>query len=313
MSIPSFPKVFAIGTRHTYRIFDNPVEITEKIDGSQFSFGVIDGVLHMRSKGATVTYGDGNKMFHEAAEYVHGLFEEDKLPPNLVFHGEYLQKPKHNSLKYATIPKNHIMIYAVRNLDNDTMYDQHSIIRKFAYELDLEAVPLIYEGMAPEQDTGEWMLEMFKDKESVLGGAMMEGIVVKNYEICQNPNDLTLINGSVLPVLVGKYVSEAFKETHKLDWTKANPSKQEQFWKAFKSEARWEKAIQHLKEKDVLVGEPKDIGPLMKEIMRDIEEEEIDNIKEALWRINRDEVFRIARNGFPEWYKERLVQEAFDE
>lgn len=41
--IKAFPKIFALGTQYTEGIFDSEVEITEKIDGSQFNFGKIEG------------------------------------------------------------------------------------------------------------------------------------------------------------------------------------------------------------------------------------------------------------------------------
>lgn len=49
--ISAFPKIFAIGTKYIDSIFDNEVEITEKVDGSQFAFGKIDGEVYCRSKG----------------------------------------------------------------------------------------------------------------------------------------------------------------------------------------------------------------------------------------------------------------------
>ena len=46
----SYPKVYALGHPATKDIFSGEVLVEEKIDGSQFSFGVIDGVLRTRSK-----------------------------------------------------------------------------------------------------------------------------------------------------------------------------------------------------------------------------------------------------------------------
>ena len=54
--IPPFPKIFTIGTRYVQNIFDDEVEITEKIDGSQFCFGKINSTVYVRSKGATLYF-----------------------------------------------------------------------------------------------------------------------------------------------------------------------------------------------------------------------------------------------------------------
>ena len=43
--IHSYSKVYQIGHKVIRDIFNDEVLIEEKIDGSQFSFGVIDGVL----------------------------------------------------------------------------------------------------------------------------------------------------------------------------------------------------------------------------------------------------------------------------
>jgi hypothetical protein len=49
--IKAFPKIFAIGQDYIKDIFDGEVEVTEKIDGSQFVFGKLAGELYFRSKG----------------------------------------------------------------------------------------------------------------------------------------------------------------------------------------------------------------------------------------------------------------------
>ena len=54
MNIKSFPKIFELGTDYISLIADNEVEITEKIDGSQFVFGKIDGNLMTRSKNCII-------------------------------------------------------------------------------------------------------------------------------------------------------------------------------------------------------------------------------------------------------------------
>lgn len=55
--IKAFPKIFAIGTDYIKDIFSETVEVSEKIDGSQFGFGKINGDVFMRSKGAQLFVG----------------------------------------------------------------------------------------------------------------------------------------------------------------------------------------------------------------------------------------------------------------
>ena len=42
MFLSPFPKIFQIGDRYISRLFNGVVEVTEKVDGSQFSFLVTD-------------------------------------------------------------------------------------------------------------------------------------------------------------------------------------------------------------------------------------------------------------------------------
>lgn len=112
-----------------------------------------------------------------------------------------------------------------------------------------------------------------------------------------------------LTVMSGKYVSEKFKEVHVRDWKKEHTGKGklEVAISQYKSEARWNKAIQHLRENGELAGTPADIGRLIKEVRFDITLEEKENIKEELWKIYKDDFLRNAVFGLPEWYKKKLA------
>ena len=80
--IKAFTKIFTIGDNRILDIFDGEVEITEKIDGSQFCAGKIDGEFFMRSKRKQIFYENYDKMFKEAVEYVWSI--QDKFTNNLV-------------------------------------------------------------------------------------------------------------------------------------------------------------------------------------------------------------------------------------
>lgn len=107
--LKSFPKIFAVGDRHIQKLFDGTVEITEKVDGSQFVFGKIDGELMCRSKGANIVMDAPEKMFSEAVEYVKSI--EEKISDGHVYYAEYLKKPRHNTLAYDRIPQNYLVLF----------------------------------------------------------------------------------------------------------------------------------------------------------------------------------------------------------
>ena len=116
------------------------------------------------------------------------------------------------------------------------------------------------------------------------------------------------LGGNVFPLFT-KYVRSSYKERHEVEWKIKNPKESLQSYiQGFKNENRWKKAILHLKEKELLTQSPKDIGILLQEIQEDILTEEIDNIKNFLFKTFKDDILRNSIKGFPEWYKEELLK-----
>jgi len=295
--ISAYPKIFTIGTDYIMDIFKEPVEITEKVDGSQFVFGKIEYELYIRSKGQQLFPEAPQSMFKDGIDYVVSI--QDKLPNNIIFYCEYLQKPKHNVLKYNRTPKNHLIMFGastpLKSFDRD--FARHADL------LDIEVVPVIFQGII---NNPEELLSML-NTDSVLGDTTVEGIVVKNYD---RP---FLLGGQPIPLMAGKFVSEKFKEVHNKEWKQSHTTsgRWDVFKSRFRSEARWQKAVQHLREQGLLQNEPRDIGQLIKEIQADIEAEEIETIKTFLWEEFGKEILRTSIKGFPEWYKEQLLHNSF--
>lgn len=293
----AFPKIFAIGTDYIRDIFCDEVEITEKIDGSQFAFGKVGGQLFIRSKGAQLHVDNPEKMFSAGIDYVESI--QHKLPEGVAFYGEYLKTPKHNTLKYDRIPRNHIMLFGASTPAGD-LFDPRFF--EYADKLDLETVPRHTATIGSPDD-----LRSLLDRVSILGGANIEGVVVKNYQ------RKFLLGGQPMPLMAGKFVSEAFKEVHRGRWgaEEKGSSKWATFCMAFRTDARWHKAVQHLAESGELENSPRDIGKLLKEVNQDIEVEEKEAIKEFLWNEHKRDILKTATNGLPEWYKQQLLERSF--
>lgn len=292
----AFPKILHIGDAQIKDLFEGPVEITEKVDGSQLGFGKVNGRLFVRSKGRELDLDNPDGMFQKAVDYVKQI--ESLLPDNTTFYGEYLSKPKHNTLAYDRVPKNNIALFGVYNYTTKE-FGSYSQISKWAETLDVETVPLLAIGKA----TPDQVLDLVKEKVSFLGGQNIEGVVVKAYKPW-------LFLGQIpLTVMSGKYVTEAFKEVHHKNWKAEHTGKGqlEVAMGQYRSEARWNKAIQHLRDNGELEGTPRDIGSLIREVRRDVEEEEKESIKDLLWKIYGDKFLHEAGNGLPQWYKEKIL------
>ena len=301
----SYPKIYAIGHRNIKELFNEPVLIQEKIDGSQISFGnfiqegVLEPVLRIRSKGAEINVDYPEKMFSAGVATIKEL--KDKLVLNWTYRGEYLASPSHNVLKYDRIPKRHIILFDIATGQED--YMQPDLVREEAERLDLECVPSFNDEaniQGPES-----LLDLL-NLTSCLGGQKIEGFVAKNYKRF----DLT---GKPL---MGKYVSEAFKESHAKEWGAANPNQSgilDLLIAKYKTDARWAKAVIHCKERGELLNEPKDIPTLLKEVHHDFDFECEAEVKELLYKWAKDHIKRGLIAGLPQWYKERLMRESFTE
>lgn len=296
--ISSYSKIYAIGHRQIKELFNDPVLVEEKIDGSQISFGVYDGVLKMRSRGADINTDSPKGMFSKAYQSVaERIFS---LRDGWTYRGEYLQKPKHNTLAYSRTPKDYIMVFDIdTGGENYLSYEEK---KTEAERIGLEVVPLVYSGVIESPEQVKTMLERI----SVLGGQRIEGVVVKNYFRTSDDKK----------TMMGKYVSEAFKEIHQGEWKANNPTSGDIVQKlieSYRTPARWNKAIQHLKESGTLDNSPKDIGPLIQEVKRDVFEEEGEAIVKEVLKWAKPKIERGLVAGLPEYYKNLLLESQFEE
>lgn len=290
----SYPKVWALGHAAIKELFLDDVLVEEKVDGSQISFGRFDGELKIRSKGQELVVDYPEKMFALGV----GVIKKLDLKDGWTYRGEYLQKPKHNVLAYFRVPKQHIILYDINTGEEDYVsYDEKA---QEAERIGLEVVPLLHHGKIFAADE----LTEFLETVSILGGTPIEGMVIKNYARFTPDKK----------AMMGKYVSERFKERHANDWKRANPTGKDVaqgIIESLRTEARWGKAVQHIKEDGLHEGSPRDIGNLMKALHQDIEDEETDYIKDTLYSHYIKQIKRGVAGGLPEWYKEKLMKSQF--
>lgn len=301
----TFPKIFTVGTRFIGELFNGEVEITEKVDGSFFAFGRDgEGKFHMRSKGQEVFAGHAG-MFSAGAEYLTEVVANSPhlISPGYTIYGEYLGKPKHNVLSYERTPNGHIIVFAVYS-DKLGWINNHETVTLIAAQFGLETVPLLFKGHAEVLLGVPSQISDLLQTPSILGKETVEGIVIKNY------GQTVVIGGHVMPQF-GKLVRAEFKERHEKNWKGEHTDKGAfEIWlEGFRAEARWQKAVQHMTDAGLLVGEAKDIGPLMKELERDLFDEETQNIKDELFELFKKQIGRKAKAGMAEWYKAKLASE----
>lgn len=296
MTVPSYNEIFHVAHKAISEMWNEPVEIQEKVDGSQISFMLNDnGELEIRSKGQQLHEdAPSSKMFQEAIDSIKE--RADLLGRGQIWRGEYLRTAKHNTIRYDRTPKDHIAIFDIElSLGDFASVQQRSEMASF---IGYETVPTLFTGIW-DLDLAE--LKSFLEADAFLGGSKVEGVVAKCY---------TKFYGG--KPMMGKLVSDAFKEVHNKEWKKGNPTKKdviEQLIDRYRTEARWRKAIQHLREKGELTNSPRDIGPLLKEISQDVLKEEEESIKEELFKLAWPQISRGLGREFPQWYKDDYLFE----
>jgi hypothetical protein len=293
---PSYPSLYTLGHAHLRDLFTDGAEVTieEKVDGSQFSFGVVDGVLQCRSKRCILSDPIPD-LFRGAVTTAKTLFDEGKLVEGWVYRGEAIQRPKHNTLCYDRTPNYFIAIYDVMTGLED--YAPYQFKKEVCDGLGLECVPLLYQG--PVDDPSK--LKDLLDRTSFLGGAKIEGIVIKNHARF----------GYDKKPLIAKLVADSFKEIHQGDWKDRHPKNGDiilNLVEKYRTPARWAKAMQHLRDDGTLTNSPKDIGPIIVECQADIRKECEDMIKDELFAWAWKQIAHKLVGGLPQWYKEQLVE-----
>jgi hypothetical protein len=309
VSLPSYPKIYNLGHRAIRDLFAGPVAVQEKVDGSQFSFGVQQGNLFVSTKGGPREVSEllGDKLFAGATMTAVAAAERGVLKEGWVYRGEAMMGPRHNVLEYNRAPLGNLVLFDVdvgledriEDIPSPNEHGEPRWLACVAHNLGCEVIPNMHYGEVSDLES----MKKLTEGESFLGGRI-EGLVFKNY-------DRFGIDGKML---MGKYVTDAFREQHKNDpnWKpKQKNDILEQVKARYRHERRWEKAIERMRDDGLLTSSPADIGPLIKGIQHDVREECADEIGQMFFNYYQKQVLGGVVAGFPEWYKERLAELQF--
>ncbi len=282
----SHPKIYTLGDGQLSLLLTGPVTIEEKIDGSQFSFGVYAGELKVKSKEQNVDPTAPNGMFKLATETAVAL--APNLTDGWMYRAEAVTKLKHNKLKYDRIPTGGFIVFDISPADGQYLCWEDK--KAECDRLGIECVPLLFSGVNPD-------VHPLMGSTSILGGKI-EGVVIKNYAR-QNRDG---------KCLMGKLVSQDFRESREIRIVRQVPEVIPEIISALKTIPRWEKAVQHLRDSGKLAHSASDIGPIVKEAQRDIADECRDQIANALLEWAMPQIQKGCVDGLALWYKDQLMQ-----
>lgn len=279
-------------------IFGTEVIITEKIDGSQFSFGVMDGVLQYKSKRKMLNFEQPDKTFTVAIQQVEKFAH--LIIPDTQYCTEYLKTPRHGVLNYNTVPKHHMYLFAARDGLQDVFHGDQ-VVKMFADDIGIDHSQVLFRGILENFE----QLDALLDTQSYLGGPNVEGLVIESLD-------------KTLRQPIAKYVSPEFREKagHRVGNTHLQGLDLNDIIIRYNPEIRFHKVLQVLRDESRLKGELSDIGLIIKEVQSDFAEEEKRAILKALTAHYNQIV--VKNYGFiskqqtkqiPEWYKAILKEE----
>ena len=298
INLPGYASPENLWHKNANLLLGKKVIVEEKIDGSQFSFGVMqDGKLHFRSKGRQIQRDDVDGLFEPIVWALIAI--EHHLPVGLIFRAEAVTRKRHNVLTYERVPERCCVVYDIQNESGQWMLPGRKV--DICLQLGLECVGFeVLDKLVAYDFLADRM-----NQPSMLGGPR-EGIVIKPYDY------LPLDPYTQMPVMA-KMVRNEFREKHGVAGNpngRKGPSQIiERLTTEFATEARWQKAVQHLRDRGELKEGMHAVPDIMREIVVDLEKEEELYIRDQLWKWAWPQLKRLCGKGAPEWYKSQLIVE----
>ncbi len=303
-------------------ITDGHVYVEEKVDGSQFR-------VYIPSENKPIQFGSHHqnitttvpKMFEVAVESAKKIFSPDRYQ-GYTFYCEFLSSKKHNTLVYNRVPENNLMLFdAYDELHSRWVFP--SELPTLAHDLGIEAVPILgeYDNISMTELT-EKLNEFAKNRVSILGGEIIEGVVIKNYSKLHSRHDehgpepglcqIVYWNSTSVPPQIpymAKYVRPDFRERNNLEWNrKRNPDLDIAL--SLATSSRFTKVINHAREQGLpLTDTMKDVSILLKVLEKDFTTEDKLYVQEKLWDAYNEDVWRQLVKQFVTWYKEKTFKQ----
>ncbi len=287
-----YPKILTLGQELISEIFDSPVEITEKVDGSQCRIRFTDSHVTCGSKNMAPA---DSKMFALAHKQAERMWEERiwwTYGIDLTIFCEFLNKEKHNVLIYGRVPLNNLYLFGAIA---DGKHLKTEDLIELAKDLEIEPPFVLASEKTIESQSD---IEEYLTLQSGLGGTIVEGMVIKNYGLSYPPL-LTSTQAFFGYPLAGKLVRDDFKERLNKTWNRKK-QREDPLTKVtaeFLTSTRFRKTIQHLEEDGKCEYEMRMLKDLIPEFYNDLLDEE------------KDEIVKIAMVNF--WAQLRRKSDAF--
>lgn len=207
VEVISYPKISALSYIEKFLHPTTTVVVQEKLDGSNVGIRRVDGQLVLQSR-TTIINPAAPGMFAPFVTWALANEQLSQLREGVVLYGEFVNNQ--GKIRYAE--KQPFVLFDVFHLpagqDIYGFYAAPNDLPRFAANFELALVPTIYSGSWGDLPTPlDALVANMTDKQ--------EGVVVKAYHASrrwENP-DTGASGVNYLPILAGKVVRDAFKET----------------------------------------------------------------------------------------------------
>lgn len=302
-----YPKVLSLGQPLIADIFSHPVEISEKIDGSQCRIHLTDDLVQCGSKNVTPADEKMFRIAHQQAERIWNERIWRTHGSDVTLFAEFLNKEKHNVLAYDRVPLNNLYLFGAIS---DDKHLQTSELIELAADLQIESPNIFASQKIVESQVD---IEEFLELQSVLGDIKVEGVVIKQYNETY-PALLASTQAFFGYPMAGKLVRDDFKERLNKEWSgkKQRETPLAKVATEFFTDARFHKAIQHLEDEGKITYEMSDLKDIIPEFYNDLVDEEHDEIVKLammdFWR----QLKRKSDNFAVQEWKKYLIEQQFD-
>jgi hypothetical protein len=281
-----YPKILHIGAPLVSTIFDNEVEVTEKVDGSQCRIELTEDSVMVGSKNQGIADHNMFEIAHDQGERIHKETDWRTLGSKVTLFCEFLNKPNHNTIKYDRVPLNNLYLFGAMVGDTQDHMITGGLI-EMAKHLEIDPPNVIICGLVESVEE----LKEFMTHQSYLGGSAVEGVVIKNYNRTYDPLQVHSQEYIGYP-MAAKYVREDFKISNAKQWNTIDRKKGvDAIVDMFLIGDRFQKAIQHLDEEGKITYTKKDLQHLIPEFFNDL----MDEKKEVMTGMIMGDVFKALK------------------
>lgn len=310
LEFKAFPAIASFNPANILDWQSNPFWYLQiKYDGSQITFiRQPDDSILAYNKNKKIS--KSNKIFGKTITMFSSLVGPN-LNSDYEYHGESITSIKHNLIEYERTPKYYFILFDIYDMVK-RQYLTREEMEAEAKRLNIDFAETVYKNtdpkVLPKEKIKELMLGIEEGSlKSYLGG-QIEGLVLK----CDSFAYKFRKNETINRRLALKSVRDSFKEkiTMKLEKSEMGTiqEKLEQIGQNYNTEARFHKAIQHLKERGEYKNNVKDMLNIVYELDNDFEKEYKEEVCEYLWAEFSDTIKANARKGFVDYYKQNYFK-----